>query len=187
MARVKQDLERLSYTVEPGRTVVFDVPRIAALLRDHRIADYLVEVLVSFVRVRSASFTVRLRRGVWARYRYSDLDLPGLLRYTAGLEESERFAWYRRIGDLCLFLNGVFPETMPAQAGYARAVELSRADCTDSGRSAYLAAARHPRADFLVADVLARLAETFELAVKPLDLMASRYLGSLRDQLFGAP
>jgi len=55
MARVKQDLEQLRYTVEPGQAVVFDGPRIVSLLQDARIADYLVEVLVSFIRVRSTT------------------------------------------------------------------------------------------------------------------------------------
>jgi hypothetical protein len=187
MARVKRDLERLSYTVEPGRTVIFDGPRIASLLEDNRIADYLVEILASFVRVHSTTFTIRLRRGVWARYRFSDFDLAGLIRYTATLEEAERFEWYRRIGDLCLFLSGVFPEAMQAGRGYTAATHLSRATCMESGRSAYRAASRHPRADISIAGVLARLAETFDLAVKPLDHLASRYLGSLRDQLFKAP
>jgi hypothetical protein len=185
MERVKKDLSSLRYTVEPGRAVVFDGRRVAALLEDVRIADYLVEVLTSFVRVRSTSVTVRRRPGLWMRYRFSELDLRSMIRHTAALEEQERFGWYRRIGDLCLFLLGVFPEAMPGTRGLPAAQRLSRADFLKSGRSFYAAAAQHPRADVALAEVLARLAETFELAVKPLDHLASRYLSSLRDNLFG--
>jgi hypothetical protein len=184
MERVKRDLQELSYTVERGRTVVFDVPRITRLLSDRRLADYLVEVLASFVRVQSATFTVRVRRGVWARYRYSDLDPMSLIRYTKALEESERHLGYRRIGDLCLFLNGVFPDATAPSGGYVRGLRLSREALAESGRGAYRAAARHPRTEAPVAELLARLADTFDLAVKPLDHMASRYLGKLRDRFF---
>jgi hypothetical protein len=184
LTRVKKDLERLGYTVERNRTVVFDGPQVASLLGDKRIADYLVELLASFVRVQSTTLTVRLRRGVWRRYRFSDLDVMGLIRYTATLEEAERFAWYRRIGDLCLFLSGVFPDSLHGASGSSAARGLSPAACVDSGRNFYRAAARHPRADATIVEVLARLAEVFELAVKPLDHLASRYLGSLRDRLF---
>jgi hypothetical protein len=186
MARVKHDLEGLRYTVEPGQAVVFDGPRIVSLLEDARIADYLVEVLVSFVRVRSTTFAVRLQRGLWARYRFSDLDLPGLIRHAAALGEGERFAWYRRIGDLCLFLLGVFPDSLPPGRGASAERRLSRADCLNSGRVFYAAAARHPRADTEVAEVLARLAAGFDLAVKPLDHLASRYLLRMRDRPFDA-
>jgi hypothetical protein len=184
MERVKKDVAQLRYTVEPDKAVVFDGRRVASLLQDTRIADYLVEVLTSFVRVRSTSVTVRLRPGLWTRRRFSDLDLQGLIRYTAALEEKERFGWYRRIGDLCLFLLGVFPDALPGARGAAPARRFSRTEFLNSGRSFYAAAAQHPRADAAVAEVLARLADTFELAVKPLDHLASRYLASLRDRLF---
>jgi hypothetical protein len=129
---------------------------------------------------------IRLRPGRWARHRFNDLDLRSLIRHTAALEEEERFGWYRRIGDLCLFLLGVFPDSAPGTRGSPAAQRLSRADFLQSGRSFYAAAAKHPRADLAVAEVLARLAETFELAVKPLDHLASRYLATLRDRLFEA-
>jgi hypothetical protein len=186
MGQVKKDLGQRRYTVEPDRAVVFDSRRVASLLEDTRIADYLVEVLTSFVRVHSTSFTVRLRPGLWTRHRFSDLDLRGMIRHTAALEEAERFGWYRRIGDLCLFLLGVFPGFMPGVGGSPTARRLSRADFLQNGRSFYAAAAKHPRADAAVAEVLARLAEAFELAVKPLDHLASRYLATMRDRLFEA-
>jgi hypothetical protein len=186
MEQVKKDLGQLRYTVEPDRAVVFDGRRVASLLEDARIADYLVEVLTSFVRVHSTSVMVRLRPGLWTRHRFSDLDLRGMIRHTAALEEEERFGWYRRIGDLCLFLLGVFPDSAAGLRGSPPAQRLSRADFLQSGRSFYAAAAKHPRADMAVAEVLARLAETFELAVKPLDHLASRYLATLRDRLFEA-
>ena len=96
-----------------------------------------------------------------------------MIRHTAELGEEERFGWYRRVGGLGLFLLGVFPDAVPADRGSPAARRLSRADYLKSGRSFYAAAAQHPRADAAVAEVLERLAEAFELAVKPLDHLAS--------------
>ena len=182
--RVKNDLAEHGYTFETSHTIVFDGPRVASLLEDARILDYLVELLVSFVRVQATTITVRVRKGIWRRFRFNDLDLMGLIRYTSTLEEAERFPWYRRIGDLCLFLTGVFPEHIET-AGAAPSRELARETTRVHGRSFYRAAARHPEAARLgAAQVLVRLADAFDLAAKPLAHMANRYLGPLRDRLF---
>ena len=180
--RVRRDLAERGYTFETGHAVVFDGPQVASLLEDTRILDYLVELLVSFVRVQGTTITVRQRKGIWRRYRFSDLDLMGLIRYTSTLEEAMRFPWYRRIGDLCLFLTGVFPEHVES-AGPSR--ELARQMTTENGRSFYRAAANHPEAARVgAAEVLLRLAEAFHLAAKPLSHMVNRYLGPLREGLF---
>ncbi len=181
--RVRKDLAELGYTFESaGHAVVFDGPQVASLLDDLRILDYLVELLVSFVRVQGTTITVRARKGTWRRYRFNDMDLMGLIRYTSTLEEAVRFPWYRRIGDLCLFLIGVFPEHVES-VGPSR--ELARRATTENGRSFYRAAAHHPEAARIgAADLLLRLADAFPLAAKPLSHMVNRYLGPLREGLF---
>jgi hypothetical protein len=182
--QARRDLASAGYTVEQSNTVVFDAPRVAGLLEDRPIRDYLVELLAGFVRVHSATVTVRVRKGVWHRLRFNDLDLIGLIRYTSTLEESLRFPWYRRIADLCLFLVGVFPEH--AVGDGPRAARASAAGTVPvQGRSFYRAAARHPvAARDGSAPVLLLLAEQFDLAAKPLAHVTSRYLGPLRDRLF---
>ncbi len=180
----RRDLAQLGYTFENGPLVVFDGPQVAALLDDARILDYLVELLVSFVRVHGTTVTVRVRRGTWTRFRFDDLDLTAMIRHASSLEESERFPWYRRIADLCLFLTGVFPQNIERKAG-AAARELALRATAESGRSFYRAAAAHPQAARAgTAEVLARLADAFDLAAKPLAHVTNRYLGPLRDRLF---
>ncbi len=62
--RVRRDLADLGYTFESaGHAVVFDGPQVASLLEDTRILDYLVELLVSFVRVQGTTIIVRGRAG----------------------------------------------------------------------------------------------------------------------------
>jgi hypothetical protein len=180
----RRDLASMGYTFEGGHTIVFDGPRIASLLDDTRILDYLVELLVSFVRVHGTTVTVRVRKGVWSRFRFNDLDLAGLIRYAATLDEADRFPWYRRIADLCLFLTGVFPDYIERRAG-AGGRGQARETTAANGRNFYRAAATHPEAARAgTAEVLARLAETFDLAAKPLEHVSSRYLGPLRENLF---
>jgi hypothetical protein len=182
--RVRKDLAERSYTFETGHSIVFDAPRVATLLEDVRIADYLTELLVSFVRVQGTTVTVRGRRGSWRRFRFNDLDLMGLIRYTATMDEAQRFPWYKRIGDLCLFLTGVFPEHLAASAR-KESQALAREATITNGRNFYRAAAGHPDATRLgAAEVLQRLSEAFDLAAKPLAHMTATYLGPLRDGLF---
>lgn len=187
LAKASRDLEGRGYTFERlagHEAIVFDGEEVLQLLRDAPIADYLVELLVSFVRVQSYSTTVKVREGLWRRYRFSDLDLESLIRYTATLSEDERFLPYKRIADLCLFLTGVFPEYVERRGGTGDRVR-GREVVVESGRHFYRAAARHPDAHQTPGgEILATLADKFDLASKPLTHLADRYLGHLKESLF---
>lgn len=91
------------------RVAVFDVGRLREFLADplHRL--FLVELLASFTHVASGSVLVRTRRG-WRRQRFSELDPVRLASILEVVPEAERPGIYRRLGDLCLFLTGVFPD-----------------------------------------------------------------------------
>jgi hypothetical protein len=91
------------------RVAVFDVERLRDFLADplHRL--FLVELLASFTHVASGSVLVRTRRG-WRRQRFSELDPVRLASMLEVVPEAERPGIYRRLGDLCLFLTGVFPD-----------------------------------------------------------------------------
>lgn len=123
VGRVAGDLEQAAFVEEwlgPGRTVpVFDVASLRELLAapGHRV--FLAELLASYTRVSSGVVWQRTPRG-WRRRRYSDLDpvrLAGLLELVPA---EQRVAVCRRLGDLALFLSGVFPEhaaSHPLQPG----------------------------------------------------------------------
>jgi hypothetical protein len=111
--RAGAELASTSYVSEwlgPGRWApVFDVD----LLRDFMSAPwrrlFLVELLTSYTHVASGSVVVSTSRGL-RRHRFSELDpvrLSGLLELVS---ESERPGILRRLGDLALFLTGVFPD-----------------------------------------------------------------------------
>ncbi len=70
---------------------------------------FLTELLSSYTRVTSGSTWVHTTRG-WRRRRYSDLDPVRLASLLEVVPEDERPGVYRRLGDLALFLTGVFPD-----------------------------------------------------------------------------
>ena len=91
------------------RIPVFDVIRLRELLADPARCFFLVELLASYTHVSSGVTWERTRRG-WRRRRFSELDPVGLAGLLDVVDPAERPGVYRRLGDLALFLTGVFPD-----------------------------------------------------------------------------
>jgi hypothetical protein len=91
------------------RLPVFDVASLREFLEDPFRRLFLVELLASFTSVASGSTWERTRRG-WRRRRFSELDPVRLASLLEVVGEAERPGVYRRLGDLALFLTGVFPD-----------------------------------------------------------------------------
>ena len=111
--QAKVELSSASYVPEwvgvGRRTPVFDVPRLVDFVSAPWRCFFLTELLASYSRVASGSVVVRTRRGL-RRQRFSELDpvrLAGLLDL---VPDTERPGVFRRLGDLALFLTGVFPD-----------------------------------------------------------------------------
>lgn len=194
LRRARQDLEMEAYTVERRqrqRVAIFDAEQAAGLLARRSVRSYLAGMLASFVRLQSFTRRVRVRKGVWHRQRYNDLDVDSLRAYCSGLEEEDRFQAYRRIADVCLFLAGVFPEYVESQGrspyGPAPrwATRRTIEDYEREGCTYYSLAANHrqARADSLDGPLTA-LAKGFTLAEKPLWMVADRYLKRRKHSIF---
>jgi hypothetical protein len=67
-------------------------------------------LLASYVHVASGSVWVQTARGWRRRRRYSELDPIRLAALLEVVDEAERPGVWRRLGDLALFLTGVFPD-----------------------------------------------------------------------------
>ena len=91
------------------RLPVFDVASLREFLADPLRRLFLVELLASFTSVASGTTWERTRRG-WRRRRFSELDPVRLASLLEVVGEAERPGVYRRLGDLALFLTGVFPD-----------------------------------------------------------------------------
>ena len=188
LRRIRNDLATIPYTVERvdsgGRLVVFDAGIVHELLKVDEMLDYLVELLVSFERIEMLTI-----RGAHPRRevrRLSTLSIDDMMELAGMVEAPLRPMVFRRIGDIALFTTGLFPEAVrrsprrPLASALAQPTLQRRwrlEDYEDEGRRFYrlaagLLAGSHP----LLARVLARLADDFTIARKPLVVLAERYV-----------
>jgi hypothetical protein len=129
--RVALDLASATYTAEwvgVGKwTPVFDVGRLREFASSPWRRFFLTELLASYTHVNSGSVLVATRRG-FRRQRFSELDpvrLAGLLEVVS---DAERPGVLRRLGDLALFLTGVFPDYVARRGfGPVEQTRLARA------------------------------------------------------------
>jgi hypothetical protein len=128
--RIAADLRTAAYAPERAtprlRVPVFDGPQLAAYLADpgHRL--FLAELLASFARSSSGVIVTRTPHGL-RRRRWNDLDLARLAMLLDSLPEADRPPVWRRLGDLALFLTGVFPAAIErAAAGSLDVARLAR-------------------------------------------------------------
>jgi hypothetical protein len=118
--RAALELNSTSYVPEWAgigrRMVVFDVPRLRQFVSSPWSRLFLAELLASFSHVASGSVLVATRRG-WRRQRFSELDPVRMAALLDVVNEAERPGVLRRLGDVALFLTGVFPDHL-ARRGF---------------------------------------------------------------------
>jgi hypothetical protein len=111
--RAAAELERATFVAEwvapKQRIPVMDVEQLRNFLADRSHRYFLAELLASYTRVASGAMWVESRRG-WRRQRFSELDPVRFAALLDVVPESQRPGIYRRLGDLALFLTGVFPD-----------------------------------------------------------------------------
>jgi hypothetical protein len=196
----RKELTTRNYTIErtgSEKIPVFDANQAVEFIKDDAVLKYLASMLTSFTRIRSFVWPVRVRKGVWRRVRFNDMDMDSLLRFCQLADEEHRYDLYRRIGDLCLFTLGIFPEytssrlkrsfsggeSPPLFARRARSAE----DYETEGRRFYRLASEHPDSRAAGTQlVLSRLEGNLHLAKKPLNYISEKYLQFQKGGLFHA-
>jgi hypothetical protein len=204
--RVVRDLSQASFVEEwvgpRQRVPVFDTAGLREFGADPLRRFFLVQLLASYTNVASGSTLVKTSRG-WRRRRFSELDPLRLIELAELVPEPERPSVYRRLGDLSLFLTGIFPdyaaERLIAERerkGLERA--LARADREQSeghdgiwlleqlGRRAYRIAQQGADRRAAMTTVLAEVGDNFAAARRVLNFLTDRYLFPMRRQWFGA-
>jgi hypothetical protein len=198
LLRTRRDMAREVYTIERRnlqRIALFDAHRVVDLLAQPEIIDYLAGLLASFTRVRTTTIPIRVRQGIWYRLKVSDLDVDSLIRYSRFVKEEDYFAVFRRIGDACLFLTGIFPEYISAQTVYPHSGQPRPRlkgslfhdldDYEGYGQAFYRRASADQQAETAgLREVMKTLSRDFVLAEKPLTFLATRYLSLRKRQLF---
>ncbi len=199
LRKALRELEMATHTLErAGRQSipVFDTKEVVGLLARPEVLSYMAQMLASFTRIHSYVMPVRVRPGIRRRIRYNDMDIDSLLRFCANVDEEQRFGFYKRIADVCLFISGVFPdytylghrypasgETRPVAARQAR---RSVEEYEQEGRRFYGLAEGHPAARTLqLSDVFGLLRLHFTSARKPLSFIAAHYLHTRNRAVFG--
>lgn len=190
------------------RIPVFDTAALRDLLSDPARRYFLIELLTSYTRVSSGVTWTRTARG-WRRRRFSELDPARLAGMLEVVDASERPGVYRRLGDLALFLLGVFPDHPPPIGPGAATDRLLRVSGLGSDSAATAAAAsgsqslltllgaRWYRAAVASArsaggpvtatlTVAGHMADHFDEGRRVLNAVADRYLFPWREQWFGA-
>jgi hypothetical protein len=168
---------------------------------------FVTSLLASYTRVVSGSMWVQTDRG-WRRRRFSELDPVRLASLLDIVPEEEQPGIYRRLGDLALFLTGVFPDHT-AVAGFGPVAEgrLLRASRLSAGavplsadvpgpvgllehlgkRWYKLACGATAAPSTGTMRVVAEVAEQFGLARRALNFVTDRYLFPVRLRWFGGP
>lgn len=205
--RVGEQLEHATYVNEwigPRRRVpVFGVDVLRQLLADPWRRFFFVELLGSYTHVVSGSTWTATRRG-WRRRRFSELDPLQLAGLLEAVPPAERPGVLRRLGDLALFLTGVFPDhtantplgRSPLALLRSAGMDVARGDEVASnafellellGARWYRRARRLSPAPSGSVSVLDAIADGFTDARRVLNVVTDTYLFPLREQWFGRP
>ena len=170
---------------------------------------FLAALLASYTSVASGSVWRETARG-WRRQRISELDPVQLASTLDAVPEARRPAVHRRLGDLSLFLAGVFPDHTAARAfrpidlqrlGRAAAVGGSSGEALGEaletrggvglldalGARWYRLAARAPVSAGAPARRLDSIADRFVPARRALNLLADRHIFAIVREWFPAP
>lgn len=199
LRKAASDLEEVSYTVEKTSTMripVFDTKDVVELLTKEPLLGYLADMLASFTRVESYVISFRVKKGVWKKIRFNNLDIVSLMSLCQAVQDEYRLGLYKRIADICLFILGLFPDYAERDYRYPFSGELrpqirgklriSPADYETEGRKFYRLAAEHQSARELdLSEVFWALHGNFQKAKKPLNFIAEHYLHYRKHKVFG--
>ena len=198
LRKTARDLSRVSYTLEKTLTMsipVFDTRDLVEFLAEEPLLIYLADMLSSFTKIESYTFSIRIGERIWKKIRFNDLDIFGLMRFCEAVDDELRMGLYKRIADICLFILGIFPDYVERNYRYplsgeirprfGRKARISPEEYAETGQKFYKLAADHHSAEaFDLSDVFRGLHENFQIAHKPLNYIADHYLRYRRDALF---
>jgi hypothetical protein len=207
--RSATELESMGHVAERTgprqRVPLFDAPALREFLGSPARKLFLAELLASFTRVASGRYRVR-GGGRTRTRRFSELDPVRLAGLLDGVPDAERPGVYRRLGDVSLFVAGVFPDYATlygvGPSSVARLLRAAQVPAAEQERLATVPAiellehlgARWYRAAYGLApvrtarlDVVADVAGRFQQARRILNHVADRYLFATDHPWFAPP
>ena len=198
LRRAASDLEEIGYTFEKTshmKIPVFDSKDVSEFLTQESLLLYLADMLASFTKIQSYTLSFRIRKGVWEKIRFHDLDILSLMNFCQAAGDEDRIGFYKRIDDICLFILGIFPDYAERDHRYPFSgqvrprirgkVRIRPEDYEKEGRKFYKLAAEHPSAkESDLSEVFWALHENFQKAKKPLNFIADHYLQYTKHKFF---
>jgi hypothetical protein len=189
------------------RVPVFDVESLREYGDEPARRIFTIELLASYTTVASGPIWSRHGRR-WRRQRFSELDPARMAAVVDAVPDSDRPGLYRRLGDLSLFLTGVFPDYTAHRAvsplererllrsvqhlGPTEIEDVAQLSGTANALLGWLgprwyelAASRTPLAS--VAQLLRDITSHFDAARRFLNVVTDRYLFPARGRLFPPP
>lgn len=197
LRKAARSLEKTGYTVEKSKNMkipIFDTREVVEFLNREDLLLYLAEMLSSFTRVESYTISIMIRKGIWEKIRFRDLDILSLMKFSQIVDEQYRLGFYKRIADTCLFILGIFADYAERDYRYPSSgrvrphirgrLRIRPEDYAEEGQKFYKLAAEHPSARELhLEEIFWSLHRDFQKAKKPLNFIADHYL-RLRRNLF---
>ena len=191
LRRSLRDIQRENYILETvgfqnKKIPVFDQQKVLEVLSPDMVKDYLVELLVSFIRVNNYTIYIRRGKGIYFKKTISDFDLDVLVEMAKEVEEPYHFFFLRRAGDIALFISGIFPENLFGGQNTINYSSRSRwihhlvnrgKELERRGKILYQKASESILAqEYGLDSVLQFLSVNFPFTKKPLNVMPDRYL-----------
>ncbi len=197
LRKAARSLEKTGYTIEKSKNLkipIFDTQEVVEFLNREDLLLYLSEMLSSFTRVESYTISIMIRKGIWEKIRFRDLDILSLMKFSQIVDEPYRLGFYKRIADTCLFILGIFADYAERDYRYPSSgrvrphirgrLRIRPEDYAEEGQKFYKLAAEHPSARELhLEEIFWSLHRDFQKARKPLNFIADHYL-RLRRNLF---
>lgn len=190
LKRAHRELRWEAYTIERfgnQKVFVFDTDRVSELLERKDIRTYLAQMLGSFTKIESTVFYLVAENRVY-KFKYSNFNIEDIEERLNLVDEEKRFPLLRKIGDLSLFLLGIFPEYVNRYISFHR----KQKDLTEKmqkleekGSFYYYLASIHEEAKREgLSNTLYTLSQNFPLLKKPLNFIAERYLQFKKSRIF---
>ncbi|MBI2852471.1 MAG: hypothetical protein HYX84_05170 [Chloroflexi bacterium] len=115
LRRAIREMKMQTYTIERSasqRISVFDAREVTRFFDDKALIKYLADMLASFTRTESYTRPLRVRKGIWRKVRFSDLDVDSLVRLCETVDDEQSLPCISESGT-CVFLSSAYsPNTL---------------------------------------------------------------------------